>query len=98
MTSRNVEAVLNEHDHGYAKSGVNGFAVASLVLGVLWVFGLGSLLAIIFGHIGRSQIRREGGTGAGMALAGLVLGYLAFLLFILLLATGGGSIHFEVNA
>lgn len=49
-------------------------AVASLVLGILWVLGLGSILAIVFGHIGRGRARRTG-AGAGQALAGLILGY-----------------------
>jgi hypothetical protein len=54
--------------------GTNGLAVASLVLALT---GAGNILAIILGHIARSQIRRTGERGAGMALAGLILGYLA---------------------
>ncbi len=30
----------------------NGLAMASLVLGIVWVFGLGSILAVIFGFSG----------------------------------------------
>lgn len=58
----------------------NGFAIASLVLGILGF----SVLAIVFGHIGASQVKRSGGyqTGRGMAIAGLVLGYLWLLLSI----------------
>ncbi|MDR0594461.1 MAG: DUF4190 domain-containing protein [Bifidobacteriaceae bacterium] len=55
-----------------ARAGTNGLAVAALVLGVIG----GSVLAIVFGHIARSQIRRTGQDGAGMALAGLILGYI----------------------
>ena len=38
--------------------------------------GLGSLLALIFGIIGKNQIDRSGGyqSGRGMAIAGIVLG------------------------
>jgi hypothetical protein len=55
---------------------ISGLAIASLVLGVLWVCGLGSLLAIIFGAVALYQIRISKGrvTGAGLAIAGLVLG------------------------
>ena len=55
----------------------NGLAIASLVLGIVWVFGLGSILAIIFGFVGRKQIRHSGGRqgGGGMAIAGIVLGF-----------------------
>jgi hypothetical protein len=55
----------------------NGLAVASLVLGILWLFWLGSLLALIFGYIGKSQIDQSGGAqgGKGLAIAGIVLGW-----------------------
>lgn len=49
----------------------NTLAVVALILGLI-----GGFLAIPFGHIARSQIRRTGEEGAGMALAGLILGYL----------------------
>jgi len=49
----------------------NGFAIAALVLGIIG----GSVLAIVFGHVARSQNRRTGQGGSGMALAGLILGY-----------------------
>ena len=61
---------------------LNGFAVASLVLGLLWLFWIGSLLAVIFGHVALSAIQRSGGweRGRGVALAGLLLGYLMLAL------------------
>jgi hypothetical protein len=55
----------------HAQPRTNPLAVFSLVWGIIG----GSALAIIFGHIARSQIRRTGANGAGMALAGLILGY-----------------------
>lgn len=61
---------------GYPPSqGTNGFAIASLVLGILWIYGLGSLLAVIFGHVAKRQIRERHQGGAGLSTAGLVLGY-----------------------
>ncbi len=55
----------------------NGLAIASLVLGIVWVFGIGSILAVIFGFVARKQIRESGGRqgGGGMAIAGIVLGF-----------------------
>src|SRR5262245_43562931 len=55
----------------------NGLAVAALVLGILWLYWIGSILAVIFGHVAKGQIERAGGaqTGRGMAIAGLVLGW-----------------------
>ena len=43
-------------------------------------------LGIIFGHIARSQIRRTGERGSGLALAGLIVGYLWGALSIFILA------------
>ena len=55
-------------------------AIVSLICGILaWigVFGLGGLLAVIFGHIAKSEIRKSNGAigGSGLATIGLVLGY-----------------------
>ena len=50
-------------------------AVASLVLGILWIYWIGSILALVFGYIARSQIRQRGEGGSGMAVAGIVLGW-----------------------
>jgi hypothetical protein len=55
--------------------GLNSFAVASLVLGLTG----GSIFAVVFGHMARSQIRRTKETGGGLASAGLVLGYVGVL-------------------
>lgn len=56
---------------------VNGLAVASLVLGVLWLMWVGSILALVFGYVARSQIDRspDTDTGRGLAVAGIVLGW-----------------------
>ena len=69
---------------GYRPTRTSGLAIASLVLGIVWVFWLGSILAVIFGHVALSQIKRSMGTlsGRGMAIAGLVLGYLGILTLV----------------
>ncbi|WP_329518975.1 DUF4190 domain-containing protein [Spirillospora sp. NBC_01491] len=56
----------------------NGMATASMVLGLVGIFfcGFTSILAIIFGHVSHKQIKRTGEGGAGMATAGLILGYI----------------------
>lgn len=56
------------------RSGTNGLAVASLVLGILWLCGIGSLLAVIFGIIALSQLSKQPQGGRGLAIAGIVLG------------------------
>ena len=53
-------------------------AVISLVGGLLFFVPLACIAAIVFGHIALSEIKRSAGRlkGEGMAIAGLVLGYL----------------------
>ena len=53
----------------------NGFAIASLVCSLLCI----SLLGIIFGHVGLSQINRNREGGRGLAVAGLILGYIGLV-------------------
>jgi Domain of unknown function (DUF4190) len=79
----------------------NGKAVASLVLGILCLYGIGSILALIFGFMARKEIDASGGaqTGRGMATAGIVLGFIGIGIMVLLLAvivfstptSGGGQ-------
>ena len=68
----------------------NGLAVASLTASIVWLGWLGSIAAIIFGHVALGQIKRSGGreTGSGLAIAGLVLGYggMALLLIVVIAA------------
>ena len=69
----------------------DGKATASLILGILSIlcFGLFTgLPAIILGHISRGNIEQSRGrlTGSGMALAGLILGYVSIASTILLIA------------
>jgi type IV pilus assembly protein PilA len=67
----------------------SGKAVASLVCGIIGIFPF-SLVAVILGHISLSQIGKSAGRlkGRGLAIAGLVLGYLglAVIPFIIILA------------
>ena len=68
----------------------NGFAIASLACGLgQFMFGpLATIPAIVFGHVARGQIRRTGEQGAGLALAGLMLGWAAVMLGIVLIVAG----------
>lgn len=67
----------------------NALAVASLACGAGQFFtgGLTTIPAVVLGHIARHQIRRTGDQGAGLALAGLILGW-AGLVVGLLMAIG----------
>jgi hypothetical protein len=67
----------------------NSMAVASMVLGLATpLFGLTAIPAVILGHKARRQIRYTGERGNGMALTGLVIGWAAIGLFVLLVTMG----------
>jgi hypothetical protein len=63
----------------------NGLAVASLVTGLTGFItcGFTSILAVVFGHVALSQIRRDRTDGHGMAVAGLALGWILTGLWII---------------
>jgi hypothetical protein len=63
----------------------SGLAVASLVLGIVWVWGIGSILAVIFGHIALSETKDGRKGGQGMAVAGLVLGWIGVASMLIIL-------------
>jgi hypothetical protein len=78
--------------YGYAPQyppsrNTNGMAIAALICGVLGfsTCGVTSILAVIFGHISLSQIRRNDEDGRGLGIAGLVLGYVAVAIGLLIL-------------
>jgi len=64
----------------------NGLAIASLIAGLMWFGGIGSILAIVFGHHARSQIQRTQQEGEGYAIAGIVLGWLGVAVIAVLVA------------
>ena len=71
---------------GYPMPGpTNGFAIASLVLGILWIWWVGSILALIFGYVAVKQIRQRNESGTGLAVAGIVLGWVGVGLLVLFL-------------
>jgi hypothetical protein len=65
----------------------NSLAITSLICGIAqFMFGpLATITAVVCGHVARSQIRRTGEQGAGMALAGLILGWVGIGLTVLVL-------------
>ena len=71
-----------------SQSKTSGLAIASLVLGLVWIYGVGSILAIIFAVIAKKNIQESNGmvTGGGMATAGLVLGIIGVVGMVFVLA------------
>ncbi|WP_399210247.1 DUF1707 and DUF4190 domain-containing protein [Streptomyces sp. SLBN-31] len=76
----------------------NAKAVGSLICGVLTVVtgGLTGLPAVILGHSARSEMQRTGERGDGLAMTGLVLGWMsvagwALIITILMAAAIAGA-------
>jgi len=69
----------------YQPPRTDGGAIASMVLGIasfaLCLSIFTGIPAVILGHISRSKIKKSGGRlqGDGLALTGLILGYISFL-------------------
>ena len=89
------KAFCPECGTGYASSSskpagrTSGLGIASMVLGILWLFWLGSLLAVIFGHISLSQIQKDSSIrGRGMAIAGVALGWIGIAALLIGLVAG----------
>jgi len=77
---------------GYpVKAKANGLALTSMILGIVGItvglclifFPVMPILAVVFGHIGLTQIRKTGAPGRGYAIAGLVTGYIGIALAVL---------------
>ena len=72
-----------------AQQKTNGLAVASLVLSLVniipcfWLLPLPAVLGIIFGAVSRGQLKKTGGKGAGMAVAGLVIGVVFVIIAVI---------------
>lgn len=67
----------------YPPRRTNAMAIASLVCAFVF-----APLAILFGHLSLSQIKRSGEEGRGMAIAGLVIGYIVTVGTVLMLVAG----------
>ena len=66
-----------------------GLAVASMVAGILSLLGcsmFAAIPAIVCGHIGVRQADRGEASGKGMAMAGLIMGYISLVVTVIIVA------------
>lgn len=81
--------------HPGTSTSTNGMAIASLICGLLFFGGIGSILALIFGYQAKNEIRASQGIqgGDGMATAGIVLGWIGLvgIILIAVLFLGGST-------
>ena len=53
-----------------------GYAITSMVLGIVWVYWVTSILALIFGHLALKKMKQDNNfRGKGFAIAGVALGW-----------------------
>jgi Domain of unknown function (DUF4190) len=69
---------------GSSYTETNTLAFFSFFVSIFWLFGVASIVAIVLGHIARAQIRRSGEAGAGLALLGIILGWVGLVAVIVL--------------
>ena len=83
----------------------NGLAIASMICGILslilFCFCGGLFLgipAVICGHLSLNQLNASGNSqqGRGMAIAGLICGYLGIAFLIIMMLGGNGSSYQEI--
>ncbi|MEV6345483.1 DUF4190 domain-containing protein [Actinoplanes sp. NPDC051851] len=71
------------------------YAIASLILGIIslmggfCVCGLPCIAAVVCGHLGLRETKDGSKSGYGMAVAGLIMGYLLIIPTVFLFITGG---------
>ena len=75
MESTQAENAASDHQDFGAKE-ANTYSLISLFLGIIWLFGFGSLVAIYLGAKALREIRRPGSeeSGRAFAWAGIVTG------------------------
>lgn len=83
----------------------NGMAIASMVVSLvglvsLFCYGFGGLVGIvgaILGHVARRQIRERGDAGGGMALAGVIIGWITVVLGVVIVAAFVALVWWAAN-
>ncbi len=90
LVCNNCQTALQASAGAPAEPQTSGKAIASLVLSFFSLLLVPAIMAIVFGHISLSEIKKSAGRlkGQGLAIAGLVIGYcsVAFVPFLLIVA------------
>lgn len=82
----------------YAAREMNGLAIAAFVVALVGLCSPLGVLGLIFGYVAKSQIKARDNSGGGLATAGIVLGWISLIGFIVLviaLAAGGWNSWME---
>lgn len=61
-------------------------ALVSGIVGLTFIPFLASIVAVVTGHMARAEVRRTGEQGGGLALAGLIMGYVGIGLAVIVIS------------
>jgi hypothetical protein len=84
----------------------NGLAIASLVVSLVALvstpcYGIGGIVigavGAILGHVGKRQITERGEQGGGMAMAGIIIGWISLAIGIIVLVLIGVFVWWAAN-
>lgn len=67
---------------------MNGLAVASFSVAMVGLCSPLGILGLIMGYVARGQIRERNNSGAGLAKAAIIMGWISIVAFILLVVFG----------
>jgi hypothetical protein len=90
-----------QYPYGPARNQDNGLAVGAFVCSIVGLVACGGLLSVVgvvLGHVARGRIKRGEAGGDGLALASLIIGYIAIgllVLFIGIIVVAGISTGWE---
>jgi len=99
-----TNVVYHQHEYGGQPTKTSGLAVTAMIMGILSVIGgaiffLPPLLAIIFGHVAVASCSKNRGLGGkGMAIAGLVMGWICMAGWIVIFLFFGGLAAIGIGA
>ncbi|MBO1902203.1 DUF4190 domain-containing protein [Leucobacter weissii] len=74
-------------------AGTNAFALVSVILAFIQ-----PIAGIVFGHIGLNQIKRNGDAGRGLALTGVIVGYIWLVIIALIFIAYIGIIIVAISS
>ena len=82
--------------HGQRKT--HGMAIASLALAIVWIGGIGSIVAIVLGIISQKKIKKSTNAkgGTSVARAGIIIGVTGLIIAIIFwtaVFTGGNGVN-----
>jgi MFS family permease len=78
----------------------NGLSLAAMIVSIISLAlcaGAPGIVGAIMGHVGRRQVRERGEEGDGFALAGIIVGWIGFGIFVLVILFYVGVFAFVIS-